>query len=283
MTPRLIPLSDGGASQTLSAGGFILTETVRSRGQVLSRHCHEHTNIALVLRGVFLETVNERPCEIDFYSLILRPGGEPHANRYEKTDACCLIIEVQPQRLEMIREVSSVLDSAAHIRKSWVPILTSKVYREFRTSDSVSSLVIESLLLDLLSRAARYELAGDSTPSPRWLRQARSMIHEEFARPLSLSCIADSVGIHPAHLARTFRRRYRCTVGEYVRRLRLDRAATELLESDKTLAEIALDCGFYDQSHFTHAFKLHHGMTPFDFRSTRNEGSTKKRRVYQTN
>jgi AraC family transcriptional regulator len=281
MQTRSIPVSRGRPDRTLAAGGFVLTETFRTPGLVLARHCHRHTNIALVLRGSFIETVNERPFEVNSYSLILRPGGEPHANSYGRTEARCLIIEVQPPRLEMIQEISRVLERSQHIRDAWVPALASQIHKELRIRDSVSPLAIESLVLELLAQAARND-GSESEPEPRWLRQARILIHEEFIRPLSLSRVAESVGIHPAHLARKFRRHYRCTVGDYVRRLRLNRAATELLESDKPLAEIALDCGFYDQSHFTHAFKLQYGLTPSNFRLTRNENRTKRACSYKT-
>jgi AraC-like DNA-binding protein len=53
-----------------------------------------------------------------------------------------------------------------------------------------------------------------------------------------------------------------------VRRLRLDYAARELVQSDKSLVEIAAEAGFYDHSHFTHAFKIHMGMNPTDYRAS---------------
>jgi AraC-like DNA-binding protein len=73
-------------------------------------------------------------------------------------------------------------------------------------------------------------------------------------------------------------------VGEYIRRLRLDYAMQELAQSAKAIAEVALEVGFYDQSHFTHAFKLHTGMTPAQFRSAVQTGKshTKKRRFSKT-
>jgi AraC family transcriptional regulator len=97
--------------------------------------------------------------------------------------------------------------------------------------------------------------------------RARELCHEQFAQSISLAGVAHSVGVHPAHLARMFRRHYQCTVGEYIRRLRLDHAARELTRSDRPVVDIASASGFYDQSHFTHAFKLHTGLTPTGYRS----------------
>jgi AraC-like DNA-binding protein len=66
-------------------------------------------------------------------------------------------------------------------------------------------------------------------------------------------------------LARTFRRALGCSVGTYLRRCRLDRAAQLLRETDCSIAEIAYSAGFYDQSHFTGAFGRWVGCPPGAF------------------
>jgi AraC family transcriptional regulator len=89
---------------------------------------------------------------------------------------------------------------------------------------------------------------------------------------VSLSGIAAAVGVHPAHLAKMFRRHYRSTPGEFRRRIRLERSARDVAGSDRPLAEIALANGFFDQSHFTRAFKLHFGRTPSEHRRAEGRG-----------
>jgi AraC family transcriptional regulator len=91
-------------------------------------------------------------------------------------------------------------------------------------------------------------------------------VHDRFNDPLSLEAIAAAVGVHPSHLARVFRQQHQCTVGEYVRRLRLEFACHHLTTSDTPLAEIALAAGFADQSHFTKTFRRHIGTPPAQFR-----------------
>ena len=73
-------------------------------------------------------------------------------------------------------------------------------------------------------------------------------------------------GVHPVHLARTFRREYGVTVGEYARALRLDWAQALLSDPDLSLAEVAAGAGFADQSHFTRAFRAYAGVTPGRYR-----------------
>jgi AraC family transcriptional regulator len=68
------------------------------------------------------------------------------------------------------------------------------------------------------------------------------------------------------HLARVFRRHLGCTPGDYLRRRRLERAAVLLRETARPLSDVALHCGFADQSHFANAFKRHTGVTPGSYR-----------------
>ena len=83
--------------------------------------------------------------------------------------------------------------------------------------------------------------------------------------------VAATVGVHPVHLARVFRLHYGTPVGAYVRGLRLEWAAGRLTASDDNIAQIALQSGFYDQSHFTRAFKHQFGLTPLAYRRAARE------------
>ena len=246
--------------------GLVVTETFRPPGLVLPPHFHEHANIALTIEGFFIETVGREPYEVNPSSVIFRPAGEKHANRYGKTAARCLIIEVGPQRLAEIRQATRILDRASYVEGGPISSLALRILRECRTLDAVGRLSIEALTLELLVEATRLEVMRDRNP-PRWLQQAREAIHEQFLESLSLSSIAELVGVHAAHLAKMFHRHYGCTVGGYVRMLRLDYSAKLLAQSDKSLSMIALVAGFYDQSHFNRLFKLRFAVTPGEFRA----------------
>jgi AraC-like DNA-binding protein len=79
------------------------------------------------------------------------------------------------------------------------------------------------------------------------------------------------VNVHPTHLCRAFRRHYRCTLADYVRQQRIERARQYLAEADTPLTEIALRVGYSDQSHFATAFKRLTGFTPSQFRKMSRE------------
>jgi AraC family transcriptional regulator len=137
-------------------------------------------------------------------------------------------------------------------------------------------LVIEALALELLAEGVRRG-SRPTEHSPRWLWRVCDLLHEEYRQRLTLDHIAGTVGVHPAHLARAFRQAHGCTVGDYVRSLRIEDACHRLRSSGESLAAIALETGFADQSHFTRTFKRQMGVSPGLFRNAAARKSTPKR------
>jgi AraC family transcriptional regulator len=101
---------------------------------------------------------------------------------------------------------------------------------------------------------------------PIWLGNADETIRAHFTEPLALAEIAKRVKVHPVHLAREYRRYFNCTIGEQIRRLRVEYACEQLTTTDLSLADIALASGFSDQSHFSVRFKQQIGTAPSHYR-----------------
>ena len=78
----------------------------------------------------------------------------------------------------------------------------------------------------------------------------------------SLEQLAKLAGVHQGHMSRAFRAHIHASIGEYVRERRIERAERLLTEGRRSFAEIALECGFFDQSHLIRAFHRSRGMTP---------------------
>jgi AraC family transcriptional regulator len=125
---------------------------------------------------------------------------------------------------------------------------------------------MEGLILEILAEASRHPGSAAGRKPPAWLRSAREMLHDRFTESLSLDDMAAASGVHPTHLARMFRRHHQCSVGDYLRRLRIEWACHALAATDTPLSEIAAAAGFCDQSHFSTAFKRHTGSTPSEYR-----------------
>lgn len=162
------------------------------------------------------------------------------------------------------RLVSRVDASGARDRVAQNPSLLTElflqIYRKFSAMDAGSLQSLENALMEIST-------SGSGRHDRPWLEQARAILQEEFTEQPTLSVIAAKVGVHPVHLAREFRRRYGSSVGEYVRKLRVEFACHQLLASDDPPVKIATAAGFVDQSHFSRTFKRFLGTTPGRYRA----------------
>ncbi len=136
---------------------------------------------------------------------------------------------------------------------------------ESEQADALSDCIIESHTLELLALVGRLA-ADDSALPPKWLNDVRERLQDSYTEINSVSQLADDVGVHPVYLARTFRRFTGSSPGEYLRRIRAQRAIVMLINSSMPLVEIALACGFADQPAFTKAFRRVSCLTPSAFR-----------------
>lgn len=263
----------------LAVPGFTLTAGVHAAGTTIPRHAHEGATLCLAVKGAFREYSPGRATTCYPSTLKVTPAGEPHWNRFDLGDTRGLLIEVAPSRAVALGAVSAVLERRLNDEGGLAAAVALRLYEEFAMRDPATPLAVEGLLLELLAILARQPLPPAAARA-RWLRSARELVEGSFASPLTLGDVAAVVGVHPVTLARAFRRSYGCTMGTYVRRLRVEHAAAALRESDRPLSEIALACGFADQSHFSNLFRRHTGVSPSRYREmTRNgrgEGRGKK-------
>jgi AraC-like DNA-binding protein len=145
--------------------------------------------------------------------------------------------------------------------------LAHRLYAEFSRHDAASAIAIEGLILGIVAEIARSETQPKGVLAPQWLRRATEIVETRFLERLSLAEIAAEVGVHYVHLSRQFHKYNRCTIGELIRKRRVQYACQLLAYSSTPLAEIALICGFSDQSHLSFLFKRYMGLSPSKFRN----------------
>lgn len=206
---------------------MLLTETAYERRMVLPSHSHGSSHVAILLEGCYLERVGDR-------SYLCLPGDALHYspdvlhdNLFGNHPGRCLNIEFPDGDTTETRWDERSLTA-------WEPGV-------------------------MVSRQSKVDAP------PTWVSQVRDWIVESPVR--SLSSLAEASGVHRSHLARCFRRAFGQSVGQFVKIQRTRIAARQLIETSAPLPEIAFECGFFDQSHFTNTFSEVTGFTPGGLRS----------------
>jgi AraC family transcriptional regulator len=258
----------GGTLKTYVGSELRLTETLCPPGLRAPRHSHELFLFCLMIEGGFSEKIGQKNRECTPFTLITHTPDDTHANQCYSTGAQYFVVELGRDLLSRSREYSLMLDRPAEFKHGLPVWLAKRLYDEFHRMDAASPLVIEGLTLEMMAEVSRRHVKMSERKSPRWLERTREFLHANFSEDTTLEGIAGAVGTHPVHLARVFRQYHGCTVGEYIRRLRVEFACRELSLTDAPLTQIALAAGFYDQSHFSRTFKKHVGLTPTVYRTS---------------
>jgi AraC-like DNA-binding protein len=110
---------------------------------------------------------------------------------------------------------------------------------------------------------------GDRADAATGLRAAIELAHDRCHEPLRVGDLAAAADMSTDRLERAMRRTLATSPKQYIVRLRAERAAALLVTSDRTIADVAADCGYYDQSQLTRQFRRVIGVTPRDYRAHR--------------
>lgn len=245
---------------------FELSDRVYPPRYKTPKHSHKQALFCFVMQGHYTETYGKHTRECAPSTLLFHPAEERHAEHFHDAGGRSFIIEIAPDWLSRLREHWALVEAPAEFRGGVPELVARRLYREFAALDVVSPLVIEGLMMEMMGEASRRHEHGSAHQPPYWLQQARELLHARFAEHLTLAEIAQTVSVHPVHLAQMFHRSYQCTVGDYVRKLRVEYACRELAATETPIVEIALAAGFCDQSHFTRTFKRSTGVAPSQYR-----------------
>jgi AraC family transcriptional regulator len=249
-----------------ASSGLAIAATTYAANSVLDEHYHDGATISLVFRGGYTERVGPRHHECGPFAFVYKPPQIEHANRIGRLGLDALFAEIAPERFADVDDVVARIADSVCVTSARSRSLVAQAQREMRAELAGYELVLEGILLELSAVSARSTFRAISSAMPPWLIRAREYIGAHFRESIGLSDVARAAGVHPVHLAQTFRLRYGRTVGECVRELRVEFASRALGDREQSIGEIGLSAGFADHSHFARTFKAHTGTTPSQYR-----------------
>jgi AraC family transcriptional regulator len=186
------------------------------------------------------------------------------------------VVGVELARLEVVDQVG--------FRDPLLTPLVLALWRELEQSAPAGTLYAQSAVQLLVAHLVRHYSGSHvrlrAVPAPphglseRQVQQVRAFIREHLNEPLTLEVLAQQVGFSASYFGRVFRRALGASPHEYVQRQRLERAQQLLEQTDLSLAQVALACGFAHQSHLGLVFRQQVGCTPRAYRrgGTRSAG-----------
>ena len=254
----------GQTNRIIGLEGITLTDTEYTLDKV-DWHYHENAYFTFILQGRVIEGNKKEVYNCGAGSLLFHNWQEPHYNIKPPGYTRGFHIELNHEWLDTTGTEIDKLTGSICISNPELKLLLYRIFRESKTNDMTTGLAVQSLLLQLLSQMER-DSQTEINKNPAWVQHLKELLHDSFTDHWSLSELSAELGIHPVHLSRDFSRYFHCNIGEYIRRLKIEKSLSLLAQKNKSLADIAFECGFADQSHFARCFKALNGINASEHR-----------------
>lgn len=175
-------------------------------------------------------------------SVLAHPVGHPHSNRTGPAGARCVNFEFS-ESLAAEAALKALVASNRQVRLPPLHAALRGLSNALNLTDDTAGLSVLTATLGVV--CAALQLGQRVVGRPSWLAR-----------------LANFAGVHTSHLSRTYRSAHGESIGAYLRRRRLERADAQLADASKSLADLAIQAGFFDQAHFTRAYTRYFGITP---------------------
>jgi AraC family transcriptional regulator len=253
----------GETGQKLDMEGFVLTNTVYTHDYV-DWHHHENAYFTFILCGSVIEGNKKGKTTLSAGGLLYHNAQESHYNIKPKGETRGMHLEIRAQWLDQMYPTEKIKEGSFEIGCHKTRLLFYKILKEGSSQNDLWALGFQQLVIEAMG--AIVQPGGESVFPPSWIKAVTELLQDTYTSPPSLKAIAEIAGVHPVHLSRSFSRYLGCTMAEYVRGIKVERALSKLSAYGNQLGRIAHETGFADQSHMTRCFKEISGATPSFFR-----------------
>jgi len=162
--------------------------------------------------------------------------------------------------------MTTATEGSRKLDNPFIKTLFRKLHLETKMNDRAIHITVDDLLLQVYASLLLPEKQS-AGKQPAWVKKVKEALHDAPVESLSYTDLARLADVHPVHLSRSFPKYFNATMGDYLRRIHIEKAVNLLLNnSELSATEISYLCGFADQSHFIRSFKQALGITPLQYR-----------------
>lgn len=260
---------------------FYHVEANHSRYQ-MPYHWHPEYEIIRILHGSFQLTIDGRSISATKDDIIFIQGGTLHGGVPEDCIYECIVFDMRlllgnnkvcrKQIQQLMRNELTVnlilTEKSISVRRPVEDLFHAMALKkpgyEFITQGSLFHLLGNIFEEQLYQKNASAPTASSHQISR--FKDVLNYIEEHYTEPISLDTMAKLAGLSPRYFCRFFRKMTQYTPTEYLNYYRIECACEQLAETQLTITEIALNCGFNDISYFIKAFHKAKGITPKQYK-----------------
>ncbi|MBR3875539.1 MAG: helix-turn-helix transcriptional regulator [Clostridia bacterium] len=252
---------------------YYFSKAIDRRYSESTQHYHPHFEIYYMKDGSCRYFIDDRSFDVEAGDVIFIPKGIIHRTNYTTASHSRLLInftdEFIPQNvIENLME-SRYLYRSREIAKN-IEELFNKIEREYTNPDKYTRDLLCCHTAEMLYLIARHPgTVEEATTGNELIDSIVKYIKHNYMSDIKLSSVAKMKSVSPEHLSRTFKSCTGLGFNEYVTLLRLKKAEEMIkTEPDKTISDIAYECGFNDGNYFSYKFKKMYGISPIKARNS---------------
>ncbi|OOQ56858.1 helix-turn-helix domain-containing protein [Mucilaginibacter pedocola] len=254
----------GQTNSTIHLDFATITDTEYTHDKV-DWHYHDNAYFTFILDGKVIEGNKKEVYNCTAGSLLFHNWQDAHYNIKPKGFTRGFHIELNESWFGNYPQYVNTLQGSFAVANPDVKFLFYQLFRETKLQDDAMPLATEVLLLQVLAQMQQHSVSV-AKQRPVWVGQLRNMLHDNITHKFTLAELSASLQVHPVHLSRDFSKYFHCNLGEYIRKLRVEKALALMPNENLSLTDIAHICGFADQSHFLRSFKSFNGANPKVYR-----------------
>lgn len=252
-----------GATSNLKHFDGIISGTTTYAEDNFSTEFHYHSNphLSFILQGGNIENRKRMTTERKVGDIMFFHSGELHRTLPTTPHSKNMNLELEN---DFLKQYNISEDEIANMIKKNIDskFLMLKVYKELLENDSYSNISIKMLLLNTITKP----ISSNLNKKPYWIIKLSEILNDEWNEFHNLMDLSLILKVHPVTISKYFVRYFGITLGEYMRKLKIDKSLSLIQNDYLSLTEVAIECGFSDQSHFTRNFKKFTGLLPKEFR-----------------
>jgi len=233
-------------------------------------HFHPNFEIYFITEGTVTYFIEDRRYNVREGDIVLIPEGVIHRTEYENGTCSRLLINCSPRYIptSVRAEISSYLYlyRNPNIADEVLEIF-GKIEKEYNSPDPLSESIIV-LYTHLLFYTLKRNRSGceEIENHTNNMSEAVEYLKKNLTRKITLGETAKYFSMSPEHFSRSFKKENGVGFNKYVNLLRLQKAEELLRTTDKSVSEIAENCGFEDSNYFSLKFKELYGISPRSLR-----------------
>ena len=260
--------------------------TPQSERYVMPPHWHKDFEIIRIISGEFRAYLNNVPYTLTKGDIIFVQCGTLHRGEPDNCIYECIVLDLNLLRKKQNDTVSSFITPVINGRLGINRILNNNddliyavanaLFSAMKTKEGFYELEVVSLLLKLFSLFYKENSFFEIKKNQNTSKQAQNIIklidwiEENYTEIITLEKLSEVSGLNPKYICRIFKEYTSKTPINYINEKRIEAACHEMTMNGSSVTKAAYDCGFNDLSYFSKIFKTHKGITPKEYKKSKN-------------